>query len=112
VGSWATRCLPAVRGRACVGAWAGEASGGSFGASAPVAVWAIARLLRWGPVLGAGGIRLCHVHAHPHWRPQLDCEFGQLTTDLVKMLVADTAGLASVALELEMTNFSRRGTAQ
>ena len=43
VGSWATRCLRAVRGRACVGAWAGEASGGSFGAFAPVDVWAIAR---------------------------------------------------------------------
>ena len=42
VGSWATRCLPAVRGRACVVAWAGEASGGSFGAFAPVAIWAIA----------------------------------------------------------------------
>jgi hypothetical protein len=38
VGSWATRCLPAGRGRACVGTWAGEASGGSFGAFAPVAV--------------------------------------------------------------------------
>ena len=51
VGSWATRCLPAVRGRACVVAWAGGASGGSFGVFAPVAVWAIAWLLRWGPVL-------------------------------------------------------------
>ena len=51
VGTWASWCLPAVRGRACVGAWAGGASGGSFGAFTPVAVWAIARLLRWGPVL-------------------------------------------------------------
>jgi hypothetical protein len=35
VGGWATLCLPAVRGRACIGAWAGAASAGSFG------------LLRW-----------------------------------------------------------------
>ena len=41
-GSWASWCLPAVRGRACVGAWAGGASAGSFGAFTPVAVWAIA----------------------------------------------------------------------
>ena len=48
VGGWATRCLPAVRGRACVDAWAGDASGGSFGAFAQVAVCGIARLLRGG----------------------------------------------------------------
>jgi hypothetical protein len=51
VRSWASWCLPAVRGRTCVGAWAGGASGGSFGAFAPVAIWTIAWLLRWGPVL-------------------------------------------------------------
>jgi hypothetical protein len=45
------QCLSAVRGRACVGAWVGEASGDPFGAFAAVAVWAIARLLRWGQVL-------------------------------------------------------------
>ena len=50
-GSWVTRCLYSVRGRSCVDAWAGEASGGSFGAFAPVAVWAIARL--------SGGRVLC-----------------------------------------------------
>jgi len=48
VGSWSTQCLPAVLGRACVGAWAGEGPGGSFGAFAQVAVWSIARLLKWG----------------------------------------------------------------
>ena len=51
VRSWASWCLPAVRGRTCVGAWAGGASGGSFGAFAPVATRTIAWLLRWGPVL-------------------------------------------------------------
>jgi hypothetical protein len=48
---FSTLCLPTVRGRACVGAWAGAESGGSFGVFAAVAVWAIPRLLRWGPVL-------------------------------------------------------------
>ena len=42
VGSWSSWCLPAVRGRACVGAWAGGASGDSFGAFTPVVVWDIA----------------------------------------------------------------------
>ena len=31
VEGWATQCLPTVRGRTCVDAWAGAASGGSFG---------------------------------------------------------------------------------
>jgi hypothetical protein len=34
VAGWATMCLPAVRGLTCVGAWAGAASGGYFGAFA------------------------------------------------------------------------------
>jgi hypothetical protein len=51
VRSWASWCLPAVQGRTCVGAWAGGASGGSFVAFAPVDIWTIAWLLRWGPVL-------------------------------------------------------------
>ena len=51
VGGWATRCPPAVRGRSCVDAWAGAASGGSFRAVAPVVVWGMARLLRGGRVL-------------------------------------------------------------
>jgi hypothetical protein len=42
----ATRCLPPVRGRAWVDDWAGAASGGSFRAVAPVAVWGMSRLLR------------------------------------------------------------------
>jgi hypothetical protein len=50
-GSWSTLCLRVVRGRACVGAWVGEASGGSFGAFVPVPVWAITRLLSGGLVL-------------------------------------------------------------
>jgi len=49
VGNWATRCLPAVRGRACVGAWAGEAaSGGPFGACMPC-LWLVTCDL-WGAV--------------------------------------------------------------
>jgi hypothetical protein len=51
VGGWATRCLPGVRGRVCVGAWAGATSSGSFGAFAPITVWDISRLLRGGRVL-------------------------------------------------------------
>ncbi len=51
MGGQATRCLPAVRGRACVDAWAGAASGDSFRAVAPVAVWDAAQLLRGGRVL-------------------------------------------------------------
>ncbi len=51
VGVWSTRCLPNVRGRACVDAWAGAASGGSFRAVASVVVWGMARLLRGGRVL-------------------------------------------------------------
>ena len=39
-------CLPTVRSRACVDAWAGEASGGSFRTVAPVAVWGLGLLLR------------------------------------------------------------------
>ena len=59
VGSWSTLCLREVWGRACVGAWAGEASGGSFGAFAQVAVWAIAPL-QWShrPPLSGGRV-LC-----------------------------------------------------
>ena len=48
---WTTLCLPAVRGRTCVGTWAGAASGGYFGAFALVAVWGV-------PLLHAGQI-LC-----------------------------------------------------
>jgi len=40
----ATLCLPAVRGRTCVGTWAGAASGGYFG------------VLRWSP---SGTYRCC-----------------------------------------------------
>ena len=40
------RCLPAVRSQTCVDAWAGAASGGSFRAVAPVAVWVLGLLLR------------------------------------------------------------------
>jgi hypothetical protein len=50
VGIWVTWCLRAVRGRACVGAWAGEASCGSFGAFEPVAIWS-KTLLTGGRVL-------------------------------------------------------------
>jgi hypothetical protein len=39
-------CLPTVRSRACVDAWAGAASCGSFLAVAPVAVWVLGLLLR------------------------------------------------------------------
>jgi len=41
-----SQCLPAMRSRACVDAWAGAASGGSFWAVAPVAVWGLGLLLR------------------------------------------------------------------
>jgi len=41
----ATRCLPAVRSRACVDAWAGAASGGSFRAVALVTVWDLGLML-------------------------------------------------------------------
>jgi hypothetical protein len=51
VGGWATLCRPAVWGRACVGAWAGAASGGSFGAFALVAVWGLPRLMHGGRIL-------------------------------------------------------------
>jgi hypothetical protein len=44
-------CLPAVRGRACVGAWAGAEFGGSFGAFALVSVWGLPRLLHGGRIL-------------------------------------------------------------
>ena len=40
-----------VRRRTCVDAWASSASGGSFRAVAPVAVWDTARLLRGGRVI-------------------------------------------------------------
>ena len=40
VAGWATLCLPAVRGRTFVGAWAGAESGGYFGAFALVAAGA------------------------------------------------------------------------
>jgi hypothetical protein len=51
VGGWSTLCLPAVRGRACVGVWAGTASGGSFGAFPMVAVWDLPWLLHVGRIL-------------------------------------------------------------
>ena len=51
VGGWAMLCLPAVRGRACVGAWAGTASSGSFGAFTLVAVWGLALLMHGGRIL-------------------------------------------------------------
>ena len=51
VAGWATLCLRAVRGRTCVGAWAGTASGGYFGAFALVAVWVVLRLLHAGRIL-------------------------------------------------------------
>jgi hypothetical protein len=51
MGGWSTWCPPTVQGRACVDAWAGAASGGSFRAVARVAVWDMARLLRGGQVL-------------------------------------------------------------
>ena len=41
VASLVTLCLPALRGRTCVGAWAGAASGGYFGAFVLVAVWGV-----------------------------------------------------------------------
>jgi hypothetical protein len=46
MGGWSTQCLPAVRGRVCVDAWAGAASGGSFRTVAPVSVCSMARLMR------------------------------------------------------------------
>ena len=45
------QCLPAVRSRACVDAWAGAASGCYFRAVAPVVIWGAAQLLRGGRVL-------------------------------------------------------------
>ena len=48
---WVTRCLPAVRRRACVDVWASAASDGSFRAVAPVAVWATELILCGGRVL-------------------------------------------------------------
>ena len=44
-------CLPAVRGRTCVGVWAGAASGGSFGAFVLVTVWGLPLLLHGGRIL-------------------------------------------------------------
>ena len=41
----AAQCLPAVRSRACVDAWAGAASGGSFRAVALVTVWDLGLML-------------------------------------------------------------------
>ena len=46
-----TLCPPAVRGRAFVGACAGAASGGYFGAFVLVAVWGVPWLLRAGRML-------------------------------------------------------------
>jgi len=37
----AVRCLPAVRSRVCVDAWAGAASGVSFRDVAPMTVWGL-----------------------------------------------------------------------
>jgi len=51
VGGRATLCLPAMRGRACVDAWAGAASGAYFRAVLSVAIWGAAQLLRGGRVL-------------------------------------------------------------
>ena len=51
-GGLAARCLGAVRSRACVDAWAGAASGGSFKTVAPVAVCCFGLLL--------GGARVDH----------------------------------------------------
>ncbi len=51
VGGWSTLCLPAVRGRTCVGDWAGAASGDSFGAFALVVVWGLPRMLNGGRIL-------------------------------------------------------------
>jgi len=56
----ATLCLPAVRGRTCVGTWAGAASGGYFGAFALVAVWGVPRLLHAGRIL----CRMVHNNAY------------------------------------------------
>ena len=39
------QCLPAVRSRACVDAWDGAASGGSFRDVAPVSVWGLRLML-------------------------------------------------------------------
>jgi hypothetical protein len=55
VEDWATLCLPAVRGRACVRAWAGAASGSTFRAVAAVAVRGIGLLLR-GERVGGGDV--------------------------------------------------------
>ena len=55
-----TLCLPALRGRTCVGAWAGAASGGYFGAFALVAVWGVPRLLHAGRIL----CRMVHNNAY------------------------------------------------
>ena len=55
VGGRTTRCLPAVRGRACVDFWAGAASGGYFRAVTPVVIWGAAQLLRGGRVLYGKG---------------------------------------------------------
>ena len=60
VAGWATLCLPAVRGRTCVGAWAGAESGGYFGAFALVAVWGVPRLLHAGRIL----CRMVHNNAY------------------------------------------------
>ena len=48
---WETRCLPPVRRRACVDAWASAASSGSFRTVAPVAVWGTMPILCGGRVL-------------------------------------------------------------
>ena len=42
----AALCLPAVRSRACVDAWAGAASGGSFWSAPEVSIWGLGLLLR------------------------------------------------------------------
>ena len=51
VEGWSTQCLPTVWGQACVDAWAGAESGGSFRAVAQVAVWGTALILRGRRVL-------------------------------------------------------------
>ena len=57
---WTTMCLPSVRGRTCVGTWAGAASGGYFGAFVLVAVWGVPRLMHAGRIV----CRMVHNNAY------------------------------------------------
>ncbi len=101
VGGWSTRCLPSVRGRACVGTWAGAASGDSFGAFAMVAIWGILRLCVGGGYsaerfLTMRTLRVARSSAH--LRVPIDPARSQMTRN--RLLPAPPARLCAPLLDI------------